>query len=204
AETSNAPLPQLACKICNSNERNSLVKAREMMFGYRDEFLYFQCGKCGCLQIIDSPKDLTKYYPATYYSFTRRPEEVSSEQLRRGATKFMTFFLSEHFASRESSILDVGCGSGLSVCALRELGYANAFGVDRYLEESITYDNGVAVIKGDIGDVARSLPRNWDLIMFNHSFEHMANPIETLQTVRQMLSSQGLCLIRIPTVSSWA
>jgi SAM-dependent methyltransferase len=174
------------------------------MFGYRDEFPYFQCGECGCLQIIETPKDLAKYYPATYYSFTQRPDEVSPEQLSHGAKQFMNFYLPERFALRESSILDVGCGSGQSVYALRELGYANAFGVDRYLDEPITYKNGATILKGGVGDIAGGLPRKWDLIMFNHSFEHMADPIETLQTVRQMLSSHGLCFIRIPTVSSYA
>ena len=40
-----------------------------MMFGYRDEFAYFACGQCGCLQIADIPPDMSRYYPANYYSF---------------------------------------------------------------------------------------------------------------------------------------
>ena len=29
-----------------------------MMYGYRDEFKYYHCSKCGCLQINNIPKDL--------------------------------------------------------------------------------------------------------------------------------------------------
>lgn len=39
--------------------------------------------------------------------------------------------------------------------------------------------------------------------MFHHSFEHIADPFETLCSVRRLLSS-GTCLIRIPIVDSWA
>lgn len=41
-----------------------------MMFGTRDEFEYFQCHSCGCLQIADVPQNLGKYYPSNYTSHT--------------------------------------------------------------------------------------------------------------------------------------
>jgi hypothetical protein len=40
--------------------------------------------------------------------------------------------------------------------------------------------------------------------MFHHSFEHVLSPLETLLSVRRLLRPQGRCLIRMPTVSSWA
>ena len=41
-----------------------------MMFGLREEFGYFQCSSCNCLQIDEFPKDISKYYSTeNYYSF---------------------------------------------------------------------------------------------------------------------------------------
>ena len=40
--------------------------------------------------------------------------------------------------------------------------------------------------------------------MFNHSFEHIPNQKETLDSVYRLLSENGKCIIRIPTVSSFA
>jgi hypothetical protein len=40
--------------------------------------------------------------------------------------------------------------------------------------------------------------------MFHHSFEHVPDPINTLISVSRRLSKIGLCLIRIPTISSYA
>ena len=38
-----------------------------MMFGYRDEFEYLKCAECSCLQIKEIPKNLSKYYPSSYF-----------------------------------------------------------------------------------------------------------------------------------------
>jgi hypothetical protein len=69
------------CKICGNTENNNVVIAREMMFGFRDEFKYFKCSFCGCLQIVEYPEDLSGYYPETYYSY--KSVVVHSKMLRR-------------------------------------------------------------------------------------------------------------------------
>jgi hypothetical protein len=44
----------------------------------------------------------------------------------------------------------------------------------------------------------------FDLIMLNHSFEHMPDPGAVLQTAAAMLTDTGTVLIRVPTVDSYA
>lgn len=62
-------MPRTKCRICEEEYENKLYIAREMMFGFLDEFVYFQCSNCGCLQIYDIPPNFSKYYPPEYYSF---------------------------------------------------------------------------------------------------------------------------------------
>mgnify|MGYP000938470375 CR=1 FL=1 len=38
--------------------------AREMMIGMREEFRYFQCANCDCLQIEEVPVNMDKFYPS--------------------------------------------------------------------------------------------------------------------------------------------
>ncbi len=52
---------------------HSVFSVREMTFGTREEFEYFMCGSCGCLQIATIPPDLARHYPGTYYSHNREP-----------------------------------------------------------------------------------------------------------------------------------
>jgi hypothetical protein len=57
-----------ACAICGNDADNRIFTAREMMFGLRESFDYLECSKCGCLQQLDVPEDLSRLYD-NYYSF---------------------------------------------------------------------------------------------------------------------------------------
>ncbi|MFT6867191.1 MAG: hypothetical protein ACJA08_002030 [Cyclobacteriaceae bacterium] len=64
------------CKVCANSKQNTEFNARVMMFGSRDEFKYLGCSECGCLQLIEIPDSLEKYYPSDYYSFKPKKESI--------------------------------------------------------------------------------------------------------------------------------
>ncbi len=102
--------------------------------------------------------------------------------------------------TRTSKILDVGCGSGALLQSFYGAGFNMLVGIDPYISSEIHYPNGVRILKCTIQEIEDT----WDVIMFHHSFEHLADPVRTLQSASRLLSKNGLCLIRIPTVSSFA
>jgi SAM-dependent methyltransferase len=194
-----------------------------MMFGYNDRFDYIQCAACKCLQIAAIPRDMSKYYPSHYYSFTpkkrrhqRNPAIRTLRRFQDRSTVFRRGLLGSLVAAwspnkkllplarvgltRDSRVLDVGCGDGWRLSALREIGFRNVLGVDPYIEKDIRHENGVEVLKRGIYDVSGE----WDLIMYHHSFEHVPDQVRELQAVARLLPSGGCCLIRVPTVSSFA
>lgn len=57
------------CRICGTHAHHPVYEAREMMFGSREVFRYFQCAACNCLQIEEIPEDVGRFYPSNYYSF---------------------------------------------------------------------------------------------------------------------------------------
>ncbi|MGH2506899.1 MAG: class I SAM-dependent methyltransferase, partial [Ktedonobacteraceae bacterium] len=196
---------------------------REMMFGYRDEFPYFECSQCGCLQIAKIPFDIAKYYPKKYYSFQlvddhpRERAKMLAKKLRCryavygrgliGRTIWRMFpsavalkSLRKLDIGESCRILDVGCGSGHLLYELHTAGFRNVLGIDPYIDRDIHYRNGVTILKRTIHEVGSG----WDLVMFHHSFEHIADPLETLRHCSKILTLNGCCLIRIPTVSSYA
>jgi hypothetical protein len=65
------------CRICGNFDDNKIYTAREMMFGFRDEFDYIECSKCGCVQIVEIPKNINKYYPPNYYSYQFKSQKFS-------------------------------------------------------------------------------------------------------------------------------
>lgn len=213
----------MACRICGNSDNNTAYQAKEMMFGLRDEFNYFQCSHCDCLQIANVPEDMSPYYPEQYYSFGkysgkkfkglkgsfRRFKYATIVNQAHPFHKIMRYLTGKPDydlfqglqVQNSSRILDVGCGNGQSfLYPLAEVGYSNILGCDPYLEHDISYPNGLHIKNSSIHDMSGT----WDIITFHHSFEHINDPIENLQKVSQLLAPSGICIIRIPTVSSFA
>jgi 2-polyprenyl-3-methyl-5-hydroxy-6-metoxy-1,4-benzoquinol methylase len=210
----------MKCKICKNERGNKEFRVREMMFGFRDEFIYFQCTKCGCLQIKEIPENISKYYTPNYYSFNvyNKSNSIIKRFIKRlsyyaifnkgtiGKLFYRNFpnislrSLSRIKPKKNIRILDIGCGSGSFLCSLREFGFKNLYGIDPYIKTDIHYKNGVNIFKKNINEIKGK----YDLIMFHHSFEHISDPFEALFSIKKLLSSNGICLIRIPMVDSWA
>lgn len=193
-----------------------------MMFGTRDEFDYLACSECGTVQISEVP-DLANYYSNDYYSFDASPGGMK-ETISAIATKsyFYTrklplvgsFFemgdvnarlvdrgigLNSVLAldpPRNARILDVGCGAADLLKVLARLGFTSLTGVDKFLGSDAEIGD-VSLRAAEIGE----LDGEFDLIMFHHSLEHIADPSMALREAYRLLAEGGTCLVRIPLLS---
>ncbi len=170
-----------------------------MMLGLRDMFTYAECYACSCLQLISQVPDVSSYYPPEYYSYqTHAPGAfgLSDERFRAA----LAFYFAGYGLTRDSRILDVGSGSGSLLTALAQAGFRKSLGIDPYIDRDFKLNSGPRIEKARISD----LDSEWDVILFNHSFEHLRDPLETLVTVSRLLSGSGVCLIRMPMFPSHA
>jgi SAM-dependent methyltransferase len=206
-----------ACKICGNTSGNKTQTAREMMFGLRDKFEYLECGNCGCVQLLNLPADMAKYYPPNYYSFQRHGWVMTRVRRRWaayacGANSAIGWFVTELICPnnamtsvhrlglpKSGKVLDVGCGSGKLLQDLYYFGYTNASGVDPFIEKDIVYPTGLTIYKRQLAE----MPGPYDVIMLHHAFEHMDQPAEMLRVIARLLSKDGRAIIRIPVASSY-
>ena len=151
------------CNVCQFPLTQSYT-FREMMFGTRDEFKYFECTNCGCLQIASVPQEIEKYYPSYYYSFNSAPPFLKRK--RTGILSLLDNFFIKKRERRlqrtalgyllpinikpSNTILDVGCGKGELICQLFNMGFENVTGIDKFLPLETNYDFGVRVRKKDL------------------------------------------------------
>jgi SAM-dependent methyltransferase len=207
----------MICKACQSAGPHVTHVFREMMFGMHDSFDYFECGGCGSIQRLTEVEHEGKFYPPDYYSFwEERPSFRSRITAVRDAhvlreKSIAGFFLNRLWPLRgmeglervhlnsHTKILDVGCGSASLLYRLARAGFKNLTGIDPFVKVG-SNSNGVRILKSDI----QNIDGKFDLIMFNHSLEHVLDPTETLMAARNLLSNTGRCLIRVPTCSSFA
>jgi SAM-dependent methyltransferase len=202
---------------------NNPHEVREMMFGLGETFTYFQCSDCECLQILDAPGDMSKYYPSDYYSFSRGKKRLKLPGLKRSIKRLLNKYavfnegkigkllygtfpepsmrcLSRIPINRNMKILDIGSGDGAFLLDLADLGFTRLLGIDPYIEKDISINRSVTIHKQTAEDVSGK----WDVILFHHSFEHCENPKITLSHVSSLLAREGTCIIRVPTASSFA
>ena len=189
--------------------------------GTREVFDYSVCAICASAYIVRFPDDIGKYYEG-YYSFrtekpTRRQIVLSTiyawAVVRSGfASLFRPLFRCPRpwpmkylipnlqaflFVGARSNarILDVGSGSGEFVRMMRRFGYSHATGIDPFLDEKSESD---LVRRGDIS----SAPGTYDLILFNHTLEHMPDPEAALRKAAEIINSQGMILVQVPNMAA--
>lgn len=210
------------CRVCGNRTGNRTFAVREMMFGLRDEFDYVECGACGCLQIAEVPRNLERYYPGKYYSYApaKEPSVLRRLLLRHRFAQSMGTVdtplgrllvnrygapaLSEWAGrlgcKRSDAVVDIGCGSGNLLVQMSALGFTHLTGLDPYIERDLSYRCGVRVLKRDVTEY----DGRCDSAMLHHSFEHMANPAETMASLARVVVSGGTVLIRTPVAGKYA
>ncbi len=208
------------CRICDNSENNKSYKIKEMMLGTEQTFNYFQCSVCECLQIESCPENINTFYPTDYYSYKTPSHENYVIKFIKSKRNYFSVFnkellgrilfgyfpnvelraLSNVALDKDSKILDVGCGAGLILRNLKELGFRNLYGIDPYIEKNIYYNDQLLVEKKRFEEITDE----YDLIMFHHSLEHIWEQERTFEHLNKVLAENGRIIIRIPTVSSWA
>ncbi len=195
-----------ACPFCEAEVTSRTIEAKERMFGFAGTFLYAQCGTCGSLFMPEPPADLHEFYPRDYYSYSHARSRLSAigENIaaRARAREYVRFL--EQSGMRVgplTTFIDVGSGSGDLLRALRAIGLPNGSGIDPYLRHD-AHTGGIAVLRRPIEELALDeRPIQADVVMFNHSLEHVSDPSASLRAAVKLLARDGLILVRVPIVS---
>lgn len=214
------------CRICGCAGPHRVITAREMMFGTRETFDYFSCAECESLQIVDVPDhgELSRHYPSDYYSFSPSAgpkafwwliSQQDRFELQAGGRVVgrllgalppgargliggtVVRMLGRLGLDHAARILDVGCGGGVLLDRLARVGFENLAGADPFVAADGETPLGVPVMKSELDDVCG----RFDLIMFNHSLEHVTDFLGTLRAATERLCAGGAVLARLPTTS---
>lgn len=217
---SSPPTLRSPCRICGSSAPAAAHRAREMMFGSGDLFDYAECAACGCLQIADMPADLARHYGEGYYSFGERSPHRGlrgaligarnrylagdADALGWAVSRFKPYLalasLRPLALQRDARIVDVGCGGGELLRTLQSVGFTRLLGVDPFVERDLDLGRGLRVLRTELS----ALNEPQDLVMFHHSLEHVVDQLPALAAARALLVPGGRCVVRIPTVDSFA
>jgi SAM-dependent methyltransferase len=167
----------------------------------RERFDVRRCETCGLVRTHPAPANLDRYYPSGYYG-------AAEDRYGPLATRFLSIV---HGARARritalhrgpGAVVDVGCGPGLLLEALRRCGWtvrgiertegAAAFARDRL---------GIDVHVGDWRD-SRIAAGELDAVILWHVLEHLAAPEECLAWAAERLTPGGVAVIASPDFAS--
>ena len=222
----------MQCLMCSSpiSESSREYLFDETMFRIGQSFRYRECEQCGSVNLAEEVSSETKLYPDNYYSFSIEPEKAfesfaprllatamakSSLKGNRLLLRFVSRYapiqqartlasilLSISAASSglaDKKILDVGTGSGVLPFVLSLAKRSFTLGIDPFLTTEKSREH-FALQQASVLDISE----NFDLILFNHSLEHMHNISDSLTHAKTLLQPNGRIIVRVPTVSSQA
>ena len=113
-------------------------------------------------------------------------------------TKFWNSLSEKGIMTKNSSIIDVGCGDGKFLKTLKNRGFNDLTGIDLFIDEE-NMKKGIKIHQTSLEDFQTI--RKYDVIISNHAFEHMDNQLENLKCFENLVQDNGIIVIRIPVKS---
>lgn len=162
------------------------------------------CVACGLEQLreLPSPAACESYYQEDYYT-----PETGARFLGVFEWPFQLFRRLRHAsiqrrASRQGSILDVGCGRGDLLEVFKKQGW-KVLGtqLSRTAARAAKETRGVDVVCGELPALELEA-ESFDVVTFFHVLEHLPEPGKYLQAAHRTLRADGLLVVEVPDCSS--
>jgi 2-polyprenyl-3-methyl-5-hydroxy-6-metoxy-1,4-benzoquinol methylase len=189
------PLTRIdACPVCGAAAGASLLPAEGGVGVVR-------CGGCGLAHA--TAQHSASFLSEDYYAGRALPPEVATGVRPAAARKRRSVALYDRLGDGRvgrprpgARALDIGCGAGLLLDVLRELGW-HTEGIERSPAGEAALAAGHVVHALDIEAHELGLPR-YELICMTHVLEHLQRPVAGLVWVRRHLAPGGLAVIEVP------
>jgi len=199
------------CPLCGADDAAQLWPMPDRLQVFPGDFALVRCRACGLLRTSPRPawSELSAAYAGGRY---RMPGEVGGSAIQSLARRITAL------SPRPGRALDVGCGTGELLAALRQDGWAvqgvepNATLASVGAKHSLASQSKSLLLTANasplldifVGDLAAAAfpGEHFDLVVLWHVLEHLPEPLATLAEVRRVLRPGGVAVIGVPNAAS--
>jgi SAM-dependent methyltransferase len=207
--------PVDCCPACHSVSYRKLFTVREHEYATTtdDEFIFVRCMDCNAWYLSPRPHEstLSIIYPPNYYAYV-----MDAGKQRSHKKSFMSGLIKKLFKLRINPLskfvplntqtrwLEVGCGDGYVLEAMRETYGVNGVGLD--LSEAAAAAcrrKGFEAHASRFEDFHPSDTKKFDVVHSSHVIEHLTSPRDYMLKVYDLLKPGGICVFITPNTDTW-
>ena len=199
-----------SCPVCcgvNVSPDQELIDDR---YGHPEMFELVRCSDCGHLMTRPSlaESDLAHLYGTYYPRKNITSEQVTTEaaKVRRAFSRARRWWMGvdnqgQYSALPGEKMLDVGCGSGLSLLEAQAIG-VDTWGIEADPNAQRFADQlGLRIHQGGLQDEPFE-DVSFDIVVLNQVIEHIPEPDKALQIIQHRLAAGGRVILVFPNVNS--
>lgn len=176
----------------------------------RDKFGYLR------VKVLPSAAELTEHYQKNYFGGAKvnsyaagySDDEIEHKAItHREALYVWSLSVRGKEPPSRLEVLDVGCGEGFAMAGFADAGWS-VTGIDFTSDGIRSFNPRVEdrLVLGDLYATMREFAasgRKFDLIMCTNVLEHVRDPAEFFQLLRDLVAPRGMVRIEVPNDGSW-
>lgn len=190
------------CAVCGGRESSVVVRSRDRLLALPGEFAVRACEHCGLGETVPRLEGvgLQAHYAAEYSPHGA----VAAAGLREARARMKLRLGPFRGLARVPAgrALDVGCGNGRLGEWLAGHGW-DVTGVEPSQRAAAAARSRGLTVHEESFEDAELEPAGFEAVVFNHSLEHLPDPLATLSKARALLRDGGLVVATLPNFGSW-
>ncbi len=172
------------CILCNSNDFTELFSGKN--------WKVLECKKCGLCKVDRQIENVS-------YDFYHRDNDYKKlEKLFKNIFQTRVNLIKKHLPT-PGKVLDIGCSNGTMLDIFKTDGW-ETWGVEPSENAEIAIDKGHKVFQTVFEKV--NFPTKFNLIVMNHTLEHLENPLAVVKKAYSLLEKDGILLVDVPNFDS--
>jgi len=173
----------MKCILCNSKKYKEL-------FG-KEDWKILKCQKCN---LVFTQRDRYKNYNNSN-NYHRDVDYQKNETLFRNIFE-KRFRIIGKFVKNPDRVLEVGCSTGI-LLSLFKKNTGETWGVEPSKSGELAKNKVTKLLRTTFEKA--ELPKNYfDLVILNHTLEHLENPLLVLRKVNFLLKDGGIIFVDVP------
>lgn len=189
----------MQCKICKNTSIKALFSANDYLT--RQQFSIVKCTSCNCVytDVHFTESQMKPFYMQEGYKKNGAMFNKLLELIIVVSRKIRVQYITSYI--KKGTVLDIGCGRGIELNLLSNKGF-DCYGTEKGWRKPPADMKRIKLFSKELGD-CHFPTAFFDAVLLFHSYEHLPEPVQTMNEIKRITKKDGLLFIEVPNIESW-